>query len=174
MELEAVAVTPLPPERFDRVLPADRLAGFRETVGRGRELLDGRTLWSVNSTARGGGVAEMLRSLIGYVRAAEVDGRWAGIEGHPDFFALTKRIHNRLHGSEGDGGPLGADEHALFERVAAANADALEEQLSDGDVVLLHDPQTAGRVRALKERGLPVVWRAHIGLGLPNDLAREA
>jgi trehalose synthase len=103
-----------------------------------------------------------------------VDARWAVIEGNADFFALTKRIHNRLHGSDGDGGPLGADEHALFERVAADNAGALERQLSDGDVVLLHDPQTAGMVPALKDRGLPVVWRAHIGLDLPNDLSREA
>src|SRR3954468_9902631 len=174
MPLEEVDVTPLYLERFRSVLSADGRGAFERAVVRGHELLDGRTLWSVNSTARGGGVAEMLRSLIGYVRSADIDARWAVIEAEADFFALTKRIHNRLHGSEGDGGPLGPDEHAIFERVAAANADALEEQLSDGDVVLLHDPQTAGMVPALKERGLPVVWRAHIGLDLPNDLAREA
>jgi trehalose synthase len=171
--LQEVEVTPLHLERYRSVLTAEGRSEFERAIARGHELLHGRALWSVNSTARGGGVAEMLRSLIGYVRAADIDARWAVIEGSPDFFALTKRIHNHLHGSEGDGGPLGPQEHALFERVAAANADMLEEQLSDLDVVLLHDPQTAGMVPALKERGLPVVWRAHIGLDLPNDLARE-
>src|SRR4051794_27788310 len=173
MPLEEVDVTPLYLERFRSVLSADGRGAFERAVVRGHELLDGRTLWSVNSTARGGGVAEMLRSLIGYVRSADIDARWAVIEAEADFFALTKRIHNRLHGSEGDGGPLGPDEHAIFERVAAANADALEEQLSDGDVVLLHDPQTAGMVPALKERGLPVVWRAHNRLDPPDEPARQ-
>jgi trehalose synthase len=172
--LDEVDVTPLHLERYRSVLTPEGRDEFERAIARGQEMLRGRVVWSVNSTARGGGVAEMLRSLIGYVRAAQIDARWAVIGGEPDFFALTKRIHNRLHGSEGDGGPLGADEHALFERVATANADALEQQLSDGDVVLLHDPQTAGMVPALKERGLPVVWRAHIGLDLPNDLSREA
>src|SRR3954465_11262586 len=106
MELEAVAVPPLPPERFDRVLPADGLAAFRETIGRGRELLDGRTVWTVNSTARGGGVAEMLRSLAGYVLGAGIDIRWLVAPGNPDFFRVTKRLHNRLHGAD-DGEPLG-------------------------------------------------------------------
>jgi trehalose synthase len=116
----------------------------------------------------------MLRSLIGYVRAANIDARWAVIEGDADFFQLTKRIHNRLHGSEGDGGPLGDGERAAFERVAAANADALCRRLGDRDIVLAHDPQTAAMVPILRERGIPVVWRAHIGLDLPNDRAREA
>jgi trehalose synthase len=172
--LEEVEITPLHPERFREVLSAEGLDAFERAVERGQQVMGGRVLWNVNSTANGGGVAEMLRSLIGYVRAEEIDARWAVIEGKADFFALTKRLHNRLHGSEGDGGPLGDDERRIFERVAQANADALCERLSDRDVVILHDPQTAGMVPCLRERGLPVVWRAHIGLDLPNDRAREA
>ena len=77
-----------------------------------------RTLWNVNSTAHGGGVAEMLRSLIGYVRGVGVDARWITIGGDPEFFRVTKRLHNRLHGYAGDGGPLGEAERAVYERAA--------------------------------------------------------
>src|SRR3954451_1862060 len=136
MPLEEVDVTPLHLERFRSVLSADGRGAFERAVVRRHELLGGRTVWSVNSTARGGGVAEMLRSLIGYVRMAQIDARWAVIGGDAPFFQLTKRIHNRLHGFEGDGGPLGDDERALYERAAEANADALCEQISDRDVIL--------------------------------------
>jgi len=60
--LEEVVVTPLNPDRLRSVLTPDALAGFEHTLARGREMLSTRTLWTVNSTARGGGVAEMLRS----------------------------------------------------------------------------------------------------------------
>ena len=81
------------------MLTADGAAAFERAIARGRELLHGRTIWNVNSTARGGGVAEMLRSLIGYVRGAGLDARWVVIEGDPEFFRVTKRLHNRLHGA---------------------------------------------------------------------------
>jgi trehalose synthase len=148
---------------------------FRQTIVRGHELLGGRVFWNVNSTARGGGVAEMLRSLIGYVQGAGLDARWVVVDpGEPAFFDLTKRLHNRLHGYKGDGGPLGEPERRLYERLTAAAADELAARVSPGDVVLLHDPQTAGMLPRLLETGVPVMWRAHIGLDLPNDLAREA
>ena len=129
---------------------------------------------TVNSTARGGGVAEMLRSLIGYVRGAGLDARWIVIDGDEEFFALTKRLHNRLHGHEGDGGPLGPAERAAYDQRSASNAEQLLAQLGADDVVLLHDPQTAGMVPQLVDAGVRVIWRAHIGLDLPNDRAREA
>jgi len=174
MELEDVEVTPLSPERFRDVLAAEGVARWEQTIVRGRELLEGRTFWNVNSTARGGGVAEMLRSLIGYALGAGLDARWVTVPGEPEFFRVTKRLHNRLHGYRGDGGPLGEDEHALYSAQCAAYAAAMAPRLRRDDVVLLHDPQTAGMVPPLVESGVPVIWRAHIGLDLPNDLAREA
>ena len=174
MGLEDVAVTPLPPERFRDVLAPDGLQRFEHTIARGRELLDSRTFWNVNSTARGGGVAEMLRSLIGYVRGAGLDARWVAVEGDPDFFRVTKRLHNRLHGHPGDGGLLGDAERVVYERRCAANAELMAQRIGTRDVVLLHDPQTAGMIPRLLETGVPIIWRAHIGLDLPNDIAREA
>jgi trehalose synthase len=173
VELSDVAVTTLPPERFNEVLGPDALAAFARTITRGRELLDGRTFWNVNSTARGGGVAEMLLSLIGYARGAGIDARWVVVPGDADFFRVTKRLHNRLHGFD-DGAPLGAAERDVYERWCRASAEALARRVKPTDVVLLHDPQTAGMVPRILETGAPVIWRAHIGLDLPNDAAREA
>jgi len=173
VELEDVDVTTLPPERLDGVLAPEGLERWRNAIEHGRELLDGRTLWTVNSTARGGGVAEMLRSLVGYVRGAGLDIRWVVIPGEPDFFGVTKRLHNRLHGAD-DGEPLGDAEREVYEGVTHAGAELLARRIGPDDVVLLHDPQTAGMVPRLRELGVPVIWRAHIGLDLPNDAARAA
>ena len=114
MALLDVEVPLLDPRRFDTVLTADGAAEFARTIRRGNELLAGRTFWNVNSTARGGGVAEMLRSLIGYARGAGVDARWVVIEGDAEFFDVTKRLHNRLHGV--DDAPLGERERQVYER----------------------------------------------------------
>jgi len=172
--LREVRVFELDPERFRTVVDVDTWASFQHTILRGRKLFADRTLWNVNSTEHGGGVAEMLRSLVGYARGADLDVRWVVIEGDADFFRVTKRIHNRLHGFAGDGGPLGEDERVLYERHCERNADRLAARLGREDVLLLHDPQTAGMVPLLAQRGVPVVWRAHVGVDEPNDLAREA
>ncbi len=116
----------------------------------------------------------MLRSLIGYTRGGGADVRWIVIEGDEEFFRVTKRLHNRLHGHDGDGGALGEDEREGYERVCSANAEQMAQLVGPTDVVLLHDPQTAGMIPRLLETGVPVIWRAHIGIDPPNDLTREA
>ena len=167
-------MTPLDPDRLRTVLAPDALAAFEHTLIRGRQLLESRTLWNVNSTAHGGGVAEMLRSLIGYARGGGSDARWLVIEGDGEFFRVTKRLHNRLHGHEGDGGPLGEAERGAYERFCDENAGLVAERIRGADVVLLHDPQTAGMIPRLLDTGVPVIWRSHVGIDPPNDLAREA
>jgi trehalose synthase len=175
MALLDVPVTTLPPERFAGVLTPEGLARFEQTIAGGRALLGDGTLWTVNSTAFGGGVAEMLRSLVGYVRGAGLDMRWVVMEGDAEFFGVTKRLHNRLHGAR-DPAPLGPAERAAYERCCARNADELAARIRSAGAVaiLLHDPQTAGMIPRLLELGVPVIWRAHIGLDLPNEAAREA
>jgi trehalose synthase len=172
--LEQVDVATLDIGRFAEVLTGEQEREFRRMADLARELLGGRAVWSVNSTARGGGVAEMLRSLIAYARGAGVDARWVVMGGEHDFFRVTKRIHNHLHGWAGDGGPLGDAERDIYELVTEVAAEGLREIVRPGDVVLLHDPQTAGLVRPMQAAGAHVIWRAHIGLDLPNGLAREA
>ena len=163
-----------PPERFRSVLEPEPFAKLEHGTRTARELLGERTIWNVNSTARGGGVVELLLPLIGYAKGAGVDARWAVLDGNPEFFAVTKRIHNLLHGFEGDGGELGDAERKVYEDTLEANARELAELIDDDDVVILHDPQTAGLVGPMKRTGARVVWRCHIGVDEPNDLARRA
>ncbi|MBW3595308.1 MAG: glycosyl transferase family 1, partial [Actinobacteria bacterium] len=160
--------------RFEDVLTPDRFEELIDTTVRALELFDGRRVWNVNSTARGGGVAEMLQSLLAYARGTGVDARWAVIAGDPDFFRVTKRIHNHLHGSPGDGGELGDSEDAIYRRVTEQNASEMLDLVAADDVVLIHDPQPAGLIEILKEKVATVVWRCHVGLDFPNDLARNA
>jgi len=171
--LTQVPVAPASPERF-RALLGDDYSQVEDAIGAAGRLLAGRVIWHVNSTARGGGVAEMLQSLLAYARGADVDARWVTIGGNEDFFRITKRIHNHLHGSPGDGGELGKPEHEIYERALLEAADELTRLVSPGDVVYLHDPQTAGLAPHVKSREVSVVWRCHVGLDRPNDLARAA
>ena len=148
---------------------ADLVAESARTVA----ALGGCTVWNVNSTATGGGVAEMLQVLVGYIQGVGVSARWIVIQGDPQFFSVTKRMHNNLHGAAGDGGGLGPRETAVYEAVTAANAAAFVEQVRSGDVVILHDPQTAGLSRSLKSAGATVVWRCHIGSDITNAWTEE-
>ena len=136
------------------------IAGASQTVG---SLLNGRSVININSTAQGGGVAELVQGLCGYAKGAGVHSRWLVIDGDAEFFRITKRIHNNLHGEAGDGGPLGEAERAHYERVLAENATAIAPQVRIGDIVILHDPQTAGLAEAMLQAGARVIWRSHIG-----------
>jgi trehalose synthase len=138
------------------------------------EVLGGRTVWEVNSTAVGGGVAEMGRTLLPYWRGAGIDVRWMVIRGAGEFFRVTKRLHNQLHGQPGDGGVLGIDELATLDRSAHDHARALASLLSPGDVVVLNDPQTATMSVPLQRTGAHVIWRCHIGTDHGNELSRNA
>lgn len=172
--LHEVQVGALSVDRLAPVVGGDRVRSFRAVADAARELLAGRTIWHVNSTAVGGGVAEMLQVLLAYARGAGVDTRWLVIEGDAAFFTVTKRLHNRLHGIAGDGGALGPTEHAVVQRVSAANAAPLADQVRAGDVVVLHDPQTAGLVGGGGTGGEAVVWRCHVGADEVNGHVEEA
>jgi trehalose synthase len=148
---------------FEPLIGHDRYARLQAAADASRVRLAGHVVWNVNSTASGGGVAEMLRVLVSYIRGDGVDARWVVMEGDPAFFAITKRIHNRVHGVEGGPGALGPAEASHYAKVSAANAALLLERVSPGDIVLLHDPQTTGMAPLLADAGVKVVWRCHIG-----------
>jgi trehalose synthase len=172
--LTAVDVGRLDLARLAAVLDDEAREDVEQGAERGNELLEGRTVWNINSTAKGGGVAEMLITLLAYAQGVGVDTRWLVIGGDDPFFRVTKRIHNRLHGAEGDGHPLGEDEHQDYTGPLERAGEALRETVSPNDVVILHDPQTAGLIPVCKDLGVPVIWRCHVGLDTPNDLARDA
>lgn len=172
--IEAVELEPRPIERYQALLDGPSWRTFRDAMHDFAARFKGRVVWNVNSTARGGGVAELLSALIPYDVAAGVDERWLVIEGSREFFEVTKKIHTLLHGFAPDGHDLTQAERDVYKRTLAPNAESLLAQMRPGDVVFLHDPQTAGLVPALTQRGIKVVWRCHIGVDEPNDIVRRA
>lgn len=136
--------------------------------------LDGRTVWMVNSAEFGGGVAEMLPSVVGLLRDVGVATEWVVIESEREaFYHLTKRVHNLIHGA-GEAG-FDADDRALFEKVNRENAGLLLELLQPGDVLAVHDPQPMPLGRMVKdELDVRTLWRCHIGLDDANERTRSA
>jgi len=172
--VQEVHVPRLELARLVPVIGEERYTELGLVAAAARSALAGTAVWNVNSTATGGGVAEMLEVLVGYAVDLGIDARWLVIEGDPEFFAITKRIHNRLHGFGGDKGELGPRQAAHYDKVLADNAAALTQRVRPGDVVLLHDPQTAGLAGAMAGAGASVVWRCHIGADRPNRFTEEA
>ena len=172
--LQDVDVQALDAARLEPLIGLERMARYEE-IGEGvRRALEGRTVWNLNSTATGGGVAEMLQTLLAYVRGLGIDARWLVISGDPEFFAVTKRIHNGLYGGRGDGGELGAAEHAHYESVLRRSEHELRAVVRPGDVVVVHDPQPAGLAHALQALGAHVFWRCHVGADAPNEWTERA
>ena len=168
--METVQIPTLSFERFVPIVGRTGAERLRQTVEDAQEILDGRVIWHVNSTPSGGGVAEMLQTFLGYERGAGIDARWLVIDGEPEFFTLTKRIHHNLHGRAGDGRDYSAGDEDLYDEVMLRNARRLLSYVRAGDVVVLHDPQTAGLTTALKRAGVSVVWRCHVGCDRANAI----
>ena len=135
-------------------------------------MLAGRTLVNVNSTAVGGGVAEMLHSLLGYAVAAGIPTRWLVLRGDAPFFAVTKRVHSPLRRGRRRRRPRRAGAR-VFEAAPAGNW-ALVDAVRPGDVWFVHDPQPAGLIPALRRSGAIVVWRCHVGRDEPNAHTERA
>jgi len=172
--LEHVPVAAMDPHRFRSLIAPAQYAVLLDLIDRSARSLQGRVIWNVNSTAKGGGVVELLRPLLGYSRGSGVDARWMVISADPEFFITTKRLHNHLHGVGGDAGTLSSGERVIYERALAPNARELSQLVRPHDVVILHDPQTAGLVPAAHDTGATVIWRCHVGLDHDNARAREA
>jgi len=168
-----VQLDPQPLERYRGVLDGD-FDHIRAVAEFAAKAFEGRTVWHVNSTALGGGVAEMLRAFLPYANDAGVDTRWVVLSEKPEFFGITKRIHNKLHGHPGDGGSLGPEERAAYERILEHSSHHLTELIKPNDVVFLHDPQTAGLIPAVQKAGAVTIWRCHVGVEIANEHVQEA
>ncbi len=168
---EEVRIEPLDPRRLEPFIGEERVERLEHAAEIVRARLAGRRIVNVNSTAAGGGVAEMLRTLLGYAVGAGIDAHWLVIGGDAEFFAITKRLHNGLYGGPGDGGDLGPRERDAYERTITRNSPGVLAAIQPGDVVIVHDPQPAGLVPAIAEFGVPVVWRCHVGLDVENEWA---
>jgi trehalose synthase len=147
---------------------------LQEEARRAAPRLEGRTLWMINSTSQGGGVAEMLPTMVTLLRDLGIATEWAVIESdEPEFFTITKRLHNLIHG-EGDPA-LSAKHRELYEAVNRQNAEKLKLHIKPGDILAVHDPQPMPLAAMLKEElDVRAIWRCHIGLDEENAATRAA
>lgn len=148
---------------YEAVVGADVLTELRVVADRVR----GRRLQNINSTAVGGGVAEILTRMVPLLRELGVDATWDVIKGNEAFFEVTKVIHNALHGKP--------------ETITGQMLDCYRETTRDnlrhfeftGDVIWVHDPQPAGLIARKKDIGRRWVWRCHIDVSAPERRAWE-
>jgi trehalose synthase len=116
---------------------------------------------NINSTYYGGGVAEMLSPLTLLMNSAGIKTGWRTVQGKPDFFSVTKKIHNAL---QGGGINLTDQKMRIFEEVAYENAQRLH---LDHDVVVVHDPQPLPLIQHYRKKA-PWIWRCHLDLSEPD------
>lgn len=140
------------------IVGADTLDELRLLAGR----LPGRSVLNVNSTAVGGGVAEILSRMVPLMRELGLDARWEVIKGGEAFHAATKRFHNALHGAAET---VTAGDYEEYDRTLRENLPSLN---LDADIVFIHDPQPAGLVQMRDGSGHRWIWRCHIDLSRPD------
>ena len=127
--------------------------------------LKGKIIQNINSTPVGGGVAEILSRMVPLLKEVGVDARWDFIKGGEKFFEITKKIHNSLHGVEEN---ISKSDFGHFLDVTDEN---LKEINLLGDIVLIHDPQPIGLIKAKDKNGFKekkFIWRCHIDLSSAN------
>ena len=124
--------------------------------------LYGKRIIHINSTFYGGGVAEILNSLVPLMNDVGLDAGWRIIRGSPDFFAITKKFHNAL---QGDKINLSEIKKKIY---LQTNEDFSTYTHLNHDCVIIHDPQPLPMIKFYKKRQ-PWVWRCHIDLSHPNE-----
>ena len=172
--LEEVTVPAMSPERFR--------SSARRSIREGRRCDRHRpggppaagSIWHVNSTAQGGGVAELLQSLLAYARGAGVDVRWLTISGNPEFFRLTKRLHNHLHESAGDGGASDAPSTRSTRRRSPRPPTSSPGSFARATSSTSTTRSRPGWCPTSSRQDVSIVWRCHVGIDRPGTLAHEA
>lgn len=124
--------------------------------------LAGRSVEMVNSTAVGGGVAEMLNRLVPLAEELGLNIRWEVMTGGDDFFEVTKAFHNALHGEPYHPEP------SHFDIFRAYNEQNFKRIPLDAEFIIIHDPQPAGFIQARTRKAGHWIWRCHIDLSHPN------
>jgi trehalose synthase len=126
------------------------------------EPLKGKRVLHVSATAFGGGVSEILYTLVPLMRDVGLDAHWHVIFGKEEFYNATKLLHNSLQGAEET---LSDEQWEIFDEINQINAEGLQ---GEWDVVIVHDPQPIGLLRGAKAQGKHWIWRCHIDLSTPN------
>ncbi|HPC88913.1 MAG TPA: glycosyltransferase [Methanothrix sp.] len=131
------------------------------------ERLKGKSVQNINSTATGGGVAEILSRMVPLLRDLGIDAHWDVIKGNEKFFTVTKEMHNALHGLNVE---VSKDDLEYFLEVNRQNQ---EEMDLFGDIVFIHDPQPIGLVEKREHNGNKWIWRCHIDISEPQKATMD-
>ncbi len=142
---------------YEPLAGAETIERIAKKAGRLRDM----HIANINSTYYGGGVAEILSSLTLLMNSVGIKTGWRVIQGRPDFFSITKKMHNALQGGEINLTDL---KMSIYEEVVYENA--LRNHL-DNDLVIVHDPQPLPLIRHYRKRA-PWVWRCHVDLSSPH------
>jgi trehalose synthase len=126
------------------------------------ERLEGQRVLHVSATAFGGGVSEILYTIVPLMRDIGLDAHWHVIFGKEEFFNATKLLHNSLQGAEET---LSEEQWNLFDEINAMNGKGLQ---GEWDTIIVHDPQPIGLRREAKDKSRNWIWRCHIDLSEPN------
>src|SRR3972149_6714239 len=131
------------------------------------ERLSGVSIQNINSTAVGGGVAEILMRMVPLLQELGVNALWDVIKGGEQFFEVTKKMHNALHGQPVQ---FSQDEIDLFLATNETNARELN---LHGDIIFIHDPQPCALIQRKSELGNKWLWRCHIDFSRPDPFTWE-
>src|SRR6266540_1529979 len=137
--------------------------GLMDQIRALAEPLAGKRVAHLSATAFGGGVAEILYTLVPLMQDAGLDTEWRIIRGAEEFYDVTKTIHNALQGNPQG---LSEDQQELFRSYQALNAAELDGKY---DFVVVHDPQPVGVIDAFADSQAQWIWRGHIDFSTPND-----
>jgi trehalose synthase len=157
---------PLRLDDYREIAPEEQLDKVRNLAAD----LKGLRIVHVNSTADGGGVAEILRSLVPLMRDVGLDAQWLVMPGHEAFFEITKKLHNLMQGAEG---VLSAQEVSTYVAQSWKVSRAMQEQGISADIWVMHDPQNLP-LAAFLPQNQRAMWVCHIDTTAPNQSAAGA
>lgn len=146
-------------ERYETLVGAPNMRALRALA----RSLRGHRVVMVNTTKTGGGVAEILHRVVAILNELGIPTSWEVMEGDARFFAMTKKMHNALHGRSE---PLTDADRDVYREWTVREANRLA---LDGDLVLIHDPQPAALIDHRREPGQKWIWRCHIDLSRRDE-----
>lgn len=147
-------------EKYSSIIGEDEL----DSIFKIAEKLKGLSILHVNSTAAGGGVAEILSKLVPLMNELGIKTDWKVIRGDQQFFTVTKAFHNSLQNGKGE---LPQNAFETYKKWQEINGNELD---LDYDIVFIHDPQPAGLIEFRKKLGSKWIWRCHIDISQPYDV----
>ncbi len=152
------------PQKLVQLEDYEPLVGARkiEQVRKKAKSLQHLHVANVNSTYYGGGVAELLTPLTLLMNSVGIKTGWRIIHGPPDFFSITKKMHNALQGEK-----INLSDRKIKIYEAIINENAVRTHLEDHNMVIIHDPQPLPMIQHYRKNG-PWIWRCHIDLSNPN------